>query len=112
MTLTILLAVDIRPVGSFELFKLAKLTGMTAGFMINRCIDDWFHQVTLLFTFCADEVISDLLLICVCPFLKNIQLIPSRRWATIALSRSLILKPSMNTGSKSKATWPASTARM
>ena len=73
--LNILLAVDIRPVGCLELFKLPKLAGMTAGFMINRCIDDWFHQVTLLFTFCADEVISDLLLICVCPFLKNIQLI-------------------------------------
>ena len=71
--LNILLAVDIRPVGSLELFKLAKLTGMAAGFMINGCIDNRFHQVTLLFTFCADDFISDLLLICVCAFLQHIQ---------------------------------------
>jgi len=62
-------------VGSLELFKLAKLTGMAAGFMINGCIDDRFHQVALLFTFCADDFISDLLLICVCAFLQHIQLI-------------------------------------
>ena len=57
------------------MFKLAKLTGMAAGFMINGCIDDRFHQVALLFTFFSDEVISDLFLIFVCSFLQHIQLI-------------------------------------